>query len=155
MSIQIRKIDLYDHQQRLDYIAMLRAYSEDPLGQGKPLEDDVLHQTAADLATLPHAIAFVAYDQKTPVGFSTCFAGYSTFRAKPLWNIHDIAVIPSHRRQGIATQLLKTISYYAKAEGCCKVTLEVREDNPHADKLYRQLAFKLFNRTAKRSPTDF
>ena len=104
MSIQIRKIDLYDHQQRLDYIAMLRAYSEDPLGQGKPLEDDVLHQAAADLATLPHAIAFVAYDQKTPVGFATCFAGYSTFRAKPLWNIHDIAVIPSHRRQGIATQ---------------------------------------------------
>ena len=67
MSIQVRKIDLYDHHQRLDYMSMLRAYSEDPLGQGKPLEDDVLHQTAADLATLPHAIAFVAYDLKNPL----------------------------------------------------------------------------------------
>jgi len=155
MSIQVRKIDLYDHQQRLDYMSMLRAYSEDPLGQGKPLEDDVLHQTAADLATLPHAIAFVAYDLKTPVGFATCFAGYSTFRAKPLWNIHDIAVIPSHRRQGIATQLLKTISDYAQAEGCCKVTLEVREDNPHADKLYRQFGFQAVQQNGEEIPYRF
>ena len=134
---------------------MLRAYSQDPLGQGKSLEDHVLHQTAADLATLPHAIAFVAYDLKRPVGFATCFAGYSTFRAKPLWNIHDIAVIPSHRRQGIATLLLKTISDYALEEGCCKITLEVREDNPHADKLYRQFGFHAVQQNGEEIPYRF
>ena len=134
---------------------MLRAYSEDPLGQDKPLEDDVLHQTVADLATLPHAIAFVAYDANTPVAFATCFAAYSTFRAKPLWNIHDIAVIPSHRRQGIATQLLKTISDYALEEGCCKVTLEVREDNPHADKCYRQFGFQAVQQNGEEIPYRF
>ena len=64
-------------------------------------------------------------------------------------------MIPSHRRQGIATQLLKTISEYAQAEGCCKVTLEVREDNPHADKLYRQFGFQAVQQNGEEIPYRF
>jgi len=155
MSTITRKIDLHDHQQRMDYIAMLRAYSEDPLGQGFALSDEILQKTTTDLATLPHAIAFVAYDLNTPVGFATCLAGYSTFRAKPLWNIHDIAVIPTHRRRGIATQILETIRQHADHEGCCKITLEVREDNPQADRLYRQFGFQSIQQRDEEIPYRF
>ena len=35
-----------------------------------------------------------------PVGLATTFEGFSTFAAKPLINIHDIAVLPDYRGRG-------------------------------------------------------
>ena len=40
------------------------------------------------------------------VGLIDCFAGFSTFAAKPLLNVHDIVVHASRRGQGIAQALL-------------------------------------------------
>ena len=68
--------------------------------------------------------------------------GFSTFRAKPLINIHDIAVSPAARGQGIGRLLLTRIEQDARALGCCKVTLEVRSDNARAMGLYQAVGFR-------------
>jgi len=88
------------------------------------------------------ARVFLAYDNETPVGVAICLVGFSSFRAKPLVNIHDIAVSPEARGQGVGRQLLVAVEADARALGCAKVTLEVRSDNVRAMGLYRSVGFQ-------------
>ena len=57
---------------------------------------------------------------------------FSSFQAKPLINIHDLAVLPSHRGQGIGHRLIDAVAVRGRELGCCKMTLEVRPDNEPA-----------------------
>jgi GNAT superfamily N-acetyltransferase len=124
------------------YRALLDAYAADPLGQGRPLSPAVLDRALADLARFAGARIFLAGSGNEPTGFATCFLGYSTFRAAPLLNIHDIAVLGEYRGLGIARALLHTIAESAREEGCCKLTLEVRDNNGPARNLYRTEGFQ-------------
>jgi ribosomal protein S18 acetylase RimI-like enzyme len=76
-----------------------------------------------------------------PVGLAVCFLGFSTFQARPLLNIHDLAVRPNHRGAGVGGALLGAVESEALRMGCCKVTLEVRTDNHTAQSLYRRAGF--------------
>jgi ribosomal protein S18 acetylase RimI-like enzyme len=105
------------------------------------LPDDVPARLRRDLAAHPGAYALLAEAAGDPVGFATCFVGYSTFRAMPLLNIHDIAVLPAWRGRGIARRLLDAIAQHASALGCCRLTLEVRSDNAPGRALYRRAGF--------------
>ena len=67
--------------------------------------------------------------------------GFSSFRGKPLINIHDVAVSPAARGQGIGRKLLAAVETEARSLGCGKVTLEVRSDNARAMGLYRSVGF--------------
>ena len=90
---------------------------------------------------MPGHLVLLAFAGQHAVGLAICFQGFSTFRARPLLNIHDLAVLPDHRRRGVATALLAAVEAQALRRGCCKLTLEVREDNPAAESLYRRLGF--------------
>jgi ribosomal protein S18 acetylase RimI-like enzyme len=74
------------------------------------------------------------------VGAAVCFVGFSTFRARGLINVHDLAVLPSWRGKGIGTRLLEAVEAFARRRGYCKVNLEVRVDNP-AQHLYRRRGY--------------
>ncbi|MGD9633380.1 MAG: GNAT family N-acetyltransferase, partial [Pirellulales bacterium] len=76
------------------------------------------------------AVVLLAYDGERPVGIATCFEGLSTFVARRLLNLHDLAVIPEYRGRGVGRQLLAAVEEQARTLGCCKVTLEVLENNP-------------------------
>jgi ribosomal protein S18 acetylase RimI-like enzyme len=96
------------------------------------------------LAEHPGALVLLALagDQdERPVGVAVCFFGLSTFRAKPLLNVHDLAVLPEHRGRGIGRALLQAAEDRARQKGCCKLTLEVRDDNTRARALYRSFGF--------------
>jgi ribosomal protein S18 acetylase RimI-like enzyme len=123
------------------YRQMLAMYAADPLGQHAPLDDQLLDKVIADLRDHPCMYPFLALLDGEPAGFATCFLGYSTFKAAPLMNIHDIAVAPVYRRRGIGRALIQAIAAEATNMGCCRLTLEVREDNPGAMALYRQMGF--------------
>ena len=56
-------------------------------------------------------------------------------------NIHDIAVLPEWRGRSVAQALLEAIVELARQLGCCRITLEVREDNPRARGLYERAGF--------------
>ena len=137
----IRPADLTDESDAETYLQLLDQYALDPMGGGKPLESAVRKRLANDLARHPTCLILLAFVDQQPVGVATCFYAYSTFRARPLINVHDIAVLAAYRGQGIGRALLRAIEHEARAQDCCKVTLEVREDNPLAHGLYRSEGF--------------
>lgn len=139
--IELRRVDFSNAQDLAQYLAMLDAYALDPMGAGQRLPADVLRRLAVDLPLLTGAHALLATHQGAAVGFTTCLLGYSTFRARQLLNIHDIAVLPEWRGQGVAHALLGGIEKLAASLGCCAITLEVREDNPTARALYQRFGF--------------
>jgi ribosomal protein S18 acetylase RimI-like enzyme len=83
----------------------------------------------------------LAFANDTPVGLAVCFRGLSTFRALPLLNIHDLAVLPPYRGKGIGRALLQAAEELARLQGCCRLTLEVLESNAGARALYRRFGF--------------
>ena len=142
------------HIQRVDYRApldglhlrrLLDLYARDPMGGGEPLAASVLERLCDDLARRPDAASFLAYrvtDPSDPVGLINCFEGYSTFKAKPLLNVHDIVVHPKVRGQGVAQALLAAAQQLAVERGCCKLTLEVLSGNTVAMNAYNRFGFK-------------
>ncbi len=150
-AIQIVEADLTDPQHQSDLVAMLDAYAQDPMGGGEPMAEDVKARLVTGLQAHPATFVFLAYrgdpgDRSSsaggePIGIANCFLGFSTFAAKPLINIHDLAVIPQARRLGVGRKLLDAVAGKAKSLHCCAVTLEVRDDNPAAQKLYADYGF--------------
>jgi len=142
------------HIQRVDYRApldglhlrrLLDLYARDPMGGGEPLAASVLERLCDDLARRPDSASFLAYrvtDPSDPVGLINCFEGYSTFKAKPLLNVHDIVVHPDIRGQGVAQALLGAAQQLAIERGCCKLTLEVLSGNTVAMNAYDRFGFK-------------
>jgi ribosomal-protein-alanine N-acetyltransferase len=57
-------------------------------------------------------------------------------------HITNIAVHPNHRKQGIASKLVKELLNYCKTQGCISYTLEVRSTNKAAKSLYEKYNFK-------------
>lgn len=57
--------------------------------------------------------------------------------------ICNIAVLPQYRRQGIATQLLKTVDEFSKIQGCERGELEVNTANIAAVELYKKCGYEV------------
>jgi ribosomal protein S18 acetylase RimI-like enzyme len=122
-------------------VYLLDQYARDPMGGGTPLASDVAQRLCGDLAALPHATSFIAWLGLQPVGLANCFMAYSTFKARPLLNVHDLAVHPEHRGQGIGQALLHAAQQHALQQGCCKITLEVLSGNTVALASYQRFGF--------------
>ncbi|WP_373316878.1 GNAT family N-acetyltransferase [Chitinolyticbacter albus] len=60
----------------------------------------------------------VAFQGEAPAGIAICFEGFSTFACRPLLNIHDLAVSPDLRGQGIGARLLDEAEALARRLGC-------------------------------------
>ena len=120
---------------------LLNQYAEDPMGGGHSLSMDTREQLAIELAKRPHAFSVLAFIAGEPVGLVNCFEGFSTFACRPLVNVHDVAVIPSARGQGISQKMLAKVEEIARQRGCCKITLEVLEGNEVARGAYQKLGF--------------
>ncbi len=144
-STRIILADLDNPRHQTDIIATLDAYAQDPMGGGEPMAQDVKERLIPGLKAHRAAFIFLAYRDNTndpqPVGIANCFMGFSTFAAKPLINIHDLAVVPTARRTGVGRKLLDAVTAKAKSLDCCAITLEVRDDNPAAQKLYAAYGF--------------
>ncbi len=87
---------------------------------------------------------FLAYDGEAAVGVAVCFLGFSTFAAKPLVNLHDVAVVPTHRGRGVGWALLAAVEAKARELGCCKLTLEVLGKHERALRTCTAAGFKRY-----------
>ena len=141
-DLQIRRADLLDSQDADAVVTMLNAYASDPRGGGRPLTPAVQARLATDLQQMPTARVWLAFEGSAAIGVCVGFLGYSTFWGRPLLNIHDLAVLPSGRGRGIGGALLAAVQEYAISEACCKLTLEVQEDNTPARHLYARFGFE-------------
>ena len=139
---RIVRIDLTDPRHCAALFALLDEYAAGPTGRGYGLDAEVRHQLPALLAARPHYCGWLAYVGDEPAGVLNGFEGVSTFKARPLLNIHDIAVSPRWQRHGIGRALLAAAQAEALARGCCKLTLEVLQGNSGALAAYAQAGFE-------------
>jgi len=140
-DIAIVEADLGDPQHQDAIVHLIDMYARDPMGGRNALPEAVRAALIPGLQRHPTTVVFLAWHSATPVGIAVCFVGFSTFLARPLVNIHDLAVIPAYRRHGVGRLLLERVAAKGKALGCCKLTLEVRADNHSAQRLYEAVGF--------------
>ena len=79
---------------------------------------------------------FVATEANSIVG--TAMAGYDGHRG---W-LYTVAVLPEHRRRGIATALVRHAVGALRAAGCTKVNLQIRATNLAVRGFYESLGFE-------------
>lgn len=139
MSVQVADYTNPEHARLVG--ALLDDYAADPLGDGVRLPSEIPEKLASCLAAVPGAFSVLAWVGDQPAGVCNCFAGFSTFKCKPLVNIHDCFVRSEFRGAGICGQMLAEIERVAVERGCCKITLEVLSENKRAQKAYRRAAF--------------
>lgn len=56
-------------------------------------------------------------------------------------HITNVAVHPEYRRRGVGHELLESVEKLAKERGIRRLTLEVRQSNETAKRLYRRLGY--------------
>ncbi len=133
------ELDRDDHQEAV--LALTAAYALDPMGNGGPLSQESLARLIGALRAHPTTVILLAYAGERAVGIATCFLGFSTFAARPLLNVHDLAVLPECRGAGIGQALLAAVEEKARELGCCRITLEVLEGNVRARGVYEKAGF--------------
>jgi len=141
MNLHVRPADLADTRDADGIAMLLNSYALEPVGLGRPLPRDVRERLVPALKEIPSALVLLAFADDAAIGIAVCFAGFSTFRARPLLNIHDLAVLPEYRGKGVGRALLQAAEDYARRQGCCRLTLEVLENNAGAQALYRSFGF--------------
>lgn len=139
--ITVRQAD-YAHAEDADAVVrLLDAYASDLAGGGEPLSAFAKANLVPALAARPTAFSVLAFDGEQAVGLINCIEGFSTFACQPLVNVHDVAVLASHRGQRIGERMLSLVEQIARARGACKLTLEVLSGNRPARALYERIGF--------------
>ena len=141
LSLTIVRADYDDPKHAADIVTVLRSYAMDPMGGGEDLSAEVQAALVSGLRATPAASSLLAYIGDEAVGLANLMTTFSSFGAKPLINIHDIAVIKTHRGAGVGRRLFDEIHKIAHEAGACKVTLEVLEGNEPAKALYASLGY--------------
>jgi ribosomal protein S18 acetylase RimI-like enzyme len=127
-----------------DIVWLMNHYAQDVMGGSTPLSSFTQKNLTNTLATLPHAITIICYLNQQAVGLINGFEGFSTFACKPLINIHDVIVKQDYRGKGISYIMLDAIEAIARERNCCRLTLEVLEGNPIAQRAYQNHGFSAY-----------
>jgi ribosomal protein S18 acetylase RimI-like enzyme len=142
MTLEVRLADLDSSADSAAIVTVLDSYASDPRGGSTPLSAGVKARLIPGLKAHPTTRVWLAFDAGQAIGLCVGFMGFSTFRALPLINIHDLAVVPGRRGGGVGRALLTAAENHARAAGCCKLTLEVQDDNHPARLLYERFGFR-------------
>ena len=141
MSLRITAVDLENAAISATWLDLLDHYARDPMGGGVGLSAYARTHLVDELKRLPTFHGALAWRGEKAVGLINCFAGFSTFAARPLLNIHDIVVHADARRQGIGQALLQWAERRARQLGCCKLTLEILSGNTRAMASYARAGY--------------
>jgi len=140
-AVVVQRANYADPSDAAALVTLLDAYASDPAGGGEPLGDFAKVNLVRELAARPQAFSILAFDGDAPVGLVNCIEGFSTFKCRPLVNVHDVVVLASHRGCGIAEQMLALAETIARERGAVKMTLEVLSGNAPAVKLYTRIGY--------------
>lgn len=150
MPLTISEADLSNPDDARAVLDLLHSYAADPMGGATRLSPDVCENLIPNLRKVASRLVLLARVDQQPAGLAIAFRVFSTFRAAPVLNLHDLAVDPTFRGQGIGRLLLKDLEARARKEGFCRLSLEVRKDNLVAQALYRSEGF-----SAGETPQEF
>ena len=139
------EVDLNKKHHAHAFVKLMNAYMEDPMGKSESISEDLAEQIIKDLKVHPTYLGVMVEKDGQFVALANCFRNYSTFKAQSLINIHDFIVMPECRNQGAGMFLLKSIEKIGKERSCCRINLEVRNDNKAAMQLYQKAGFRECN----------
>lgn len=122
--------------------SLLNHYMEDPMGDHPPHDVAKQRQLTEGLKNHPTAEVVLMFVDDEPAGLATTFINFSTFALKPYLYIHDVVVLDSFRGRGLGKALIAELIRISETRNYSKLTLEVREDNPSAQQVYRSLGFE-------------
>jgi ribosomal protein S18 acetylase RimI-like enzyme len=122
-------------------VNLMNAYAMDKMGGGESLPESVKQVLVSEMAKVPNAFTVLSLVDGKPAGLINCFMGFSTFKAKPLINIHDIVVISDYRGMQLSQLMLDKVEAVARSRNCCKLTLEVLQGNTIAQNSYVKFGF--------------
>ena len=136
MDCVFRGADLSSIRDQQHVVSLLSSFS---LHSSHPqaLPEATKLTICANLQDLPTTLIYFADYRGTPVGIAICFRSFSTFQNAPVLNIHDLYVEQEFQGKGIGKKLLGFLESQAKANGFCRVTLEVYKKNARANAFFR------------------
>jgi ribosomal protein S18 acetylase RimI-like enzyme len=140
-SLNVCRADYANPVHARALIELLDIYAQDPAGGGQPLSDFAKTHLVKELAARPQAFSVLAFDGELAVGLTNCIEGFSTIACRPLVNIHDVSVRPSHRGRRVGEKMLALVEEISRERGACKLTLEALQGNVGAIKLYERIGF--------------
>lgn len=139
-KLEIVEADLANKEHADAVLNAINTYARDPMGMNQPLAGEVQKKLIRGMKDFPCSFSLIAFFEEEAAGIADCVYSFSTFKAAKVINIHDLAVNPKFRGKGIGEVLITAVEKKAKETGCCKITLEVREDN-RARNLYERVGF--------------
>ncbi|AFY81862.1 GNAT family N-acetyltransferase [Oscillatoria acuminata] len=139
--IEIIEADLNLPAHAAAMVQLMDTYALDPMGGGQGLSEFVKANLPSELAKRKSAHVILAFVEGEPAGLVIGLEGFSTFACQPLLNIHDVIVALPYRGRGLSKLLLQKAEAIALNLCCCKLTLEVLENNHVAQSAYRAFGF--------------
>ncbi|MEM8833583.1 MAG: GNAT family N-acetyltransferase [Pseudomonadota bacterium] len=127
--------------ERKDYDSWLPLWQENCLHQ---ISDDVTAETWRRL-TNPKELVFGlgAFQDNQLIGFLHYVLHHTTGFIEPACYMQDLFVLPDHRGQGIAKQLVWELNAIAKKENYARLYWFVDNQNESALNLYKNLGIKM------------
>ncbi len=120
-------------------------YMADPMGNHPPHSKIQQLRLVDALNSREGVTVLFAIAGDKGVAMAICFELFSTFHIKPYLYIHDFVVTNECRNRGVGRALMEQLFEISRQRGYCKLTLEVRCDNPSAQSLYRSTGFEPCN----------
>lgn len=140
VTFEFCDFDNPDHLNAL--VHLLNHYMEDPMGDHPPLNKLQQLRLVDGLNEHPTAEVLFILKDGHYAGMTTTFVNFSTFYVKPYLYIHDVVIHKDFRGEGLGKALIQKLIDTSAERDYCKLTLEVREDNPAARQVYSKLGFK-------------
>ena len=140
--IEIKDCEFSNPEHCQALIDLMNYYMADEMGGKLPAhEGEMAEKLVEGMKNHPSKLVLLAVIEGEFVGLTNCFINFGTFACKLFINVHDVVVRPDFRGKGVGRALMNGIIARAEQMDCGKITLEVREDNPKAQALYKSVGF--------------
>jgi ribosomal protein S18 acetylase RimI-like enzyme len=87
------------------------------------------------------SVVFAARSGGEIVGFTQLYPAFCSVAMRPYFQLYDLFVVPSARREGVASSLMEHAREFGKASGADRLQLETAIDNHSAQALYEGLGW--------------
>lgn len=114
------------------------AFEDKPTYTQKQPTDTYLH----DLLSNPNFIAVAAFSEAKVIGGLAAYVLPKFEQARSEIYIYDLAVLASHRRQGIATAMIQELKNLAKTRGAYVIFVQADHGDDPAISLYTKLGVR-------------
>ncbi len=137
MSVQIRLATISDVDSLVPLFDAYRQF------YCQPSDTTLAHTFLSERFKQRQSVIFLAIDTADQaVGFAQLFPSFSSARASCIYILNDLFVMPSARRQGVASQLLREVAEFGHSMGAVRLSLATALDNNAAQKLYESMDWK-------------